>query len=173
MPLPAKAYPDSTAPDLNMIAERYHTVLELGDKSGVVPQLEMWGFMRNLSNVGEVLYSAMQSGHPSAKVLLDIFHLYKGQTKLNTLSLMDPSAVDILHMNDYPASFSYKVITDADRVYPGDGVAPIKQILQILGRHNHPLVLSTEVFNQKYYKQDALVVAKTSLQKMKSIVDKL
>ena len=168
-----KGSPNSTAPNLVAIAERYHAVLELGDKSGVVPQLEMWGFMKNLSNVSEVLYSAMQSGHTKAKILLDIFHLYKGQTKLDTLHLMSPVAVDILHMNDYPAGLPYQTITDADRIYPGDGVAPIKRTLQILSRNNHPLVLSAEMFNQAYYHQGALVVAKTALNKMMAIVDQL
>jgi sugar phosphate isomerase/epimerase len=166
-----KGATNSIAPDFDTIAERYHTILELGDTSGVVPQLEMWGFMKNMSNVSEVLYMAMKTSHPSARILLDIFHLYKGQTSLNTLPLMDPLAVDILHMNDYPPTLSYEVITDADRIYPGDGVAPIKRILKILGRNNHPLVLSVELFNKAYYSQDALMVAKTALSKMKIVVE--
>jgi 2-keto-myo-inositol isomerase len=168
-----KGATNSIAPDFNTIAERYHTILELGDKSGVVPQLEMWGFMKNMSNVSEVLYMAMKTGNKSARILLDIFHLYKGRTPLNTLPLMDPLAVDILHMNDYPSTLSYEVITDADRIYPGDGVAPIKRILQILGRNNHPLVLSVELFNKAYYGQNALVVAKTALSKMKALVEEI
>jgi len=156
--------------DFNTIAERYRTILELGDASGVVPQLEMWGFMKNMSNVAEVLYIAMKSGHPSARILLDIFHLYRGNSSVDTLPLMDPSAVEILHMNDYPATLSSDVITDADRIYPGDGVAPLKRILHVLGKRDKPLVLSTELFNQAYYKQDALLVAKTSLSKMKAVV---
>ncbi len=164
-----KGVPNATAPDLNTIAERYRTVLELGDSTGVVPILEMWGFMKNMSNVSEVLYSAMQTGHPSARLLLDIYHLYKGNTSVDTLPLMAPSAAEILHMNDVPAGFSREIITDADRVYPGDGVAPIKRILQILGKRDKPLVLSTEVFNKVYYSQDALLVAKTALEKMKAV----
>jgi sugar phosphate isomerase/epimerase len=168
-----KGATNSIAPDFNTTAERYLTILELGDKSGVVPQLEMWGFMKNMSNVSEVLYMAMKTANKSARILLDIFHLYKGQTSLDTLPFMDPLTVDILHMNDYPATLSYEVITDADRIYPGDGIAPIKRILQILGRHNHPLVLSVEVFNKGYYSQDALIVAKTALSKMKTLVEEI
>ena len=168
-----KGATNATVPDFNTIAERYHTILELGDASGVVPQLEMWGFMKNMSNVSEVLYIAMKSGHPSARILLDIFHLYKGNSSLDTLPLMNPSAVEILHMNDYPATLSSEVITDADRIYPGDGAAPIKRILQTLGKREKPLVLSTELFNQAYYKQDALLVVKTSLSKMKAVTEGL
>ena len=64
--------------DLDKVAERYQKALELGDKTGVVPHLELWGFSKNLSRVSQVMYVALQSKHPSAKVLLDIFHLYKG-----------------------------------------------------------------------------------------------
>ncbi len=160
---------DTPGLDLNKAAERYRTILELGDKTGVIPQLEMWGFSKNLSRVNEVLYVAMQTGHPSAKVLLDVFHLYKGETPLDTLHLMSPSAVDILHMNDYPANITAANITDADRVYAGDGVAPVKRILQILQKQDKPLIISTEVFNKNYYSQDALTVAKTALAKMKAV----
>lgn len=156
--------------DLKKAAERYRAVLELGDKTGVVPHLELWGFSKNLGRASEVLYVAMESGHPSAKVLLDIFHLYKGGSPLNTLSLINPSAVDILHINDYPAQTSPAAITDADRVYAGDGIAPIKQVLKTLGKKDGALILSTEVFNKNYYAQDALLVAKTSLEKMKKLV---
>src|SRR4051794_36967649 len=164
---------DTPGLDLNKAAERYKAILELGDTTGVVPQLEMWGFSKNLSRANEVLYVAMQTGHSSAKVLLDVFHLYKGGTPMDTLHLMSPSAVDILHMNDYPANLSATNITDADRVYAGDGVAPVKHILQTLHRQDQPLIISTEVFNKNYYSQDALTVAKTALTKMKAVAEGL
>jgi len=169
----AKGATNETIPGYDTIAERYSAVLELGDTTGVVPILEMWGFTKNMSKVSEVLYIAMESRHPSAKVLLDIYHLYRGHTSLETLHLLNPVAVDILHMNDYTANFPYQTITDADRVYPGDGVAPYKTILSALARTDQPLVLSCEVFNKIYYAQDALIVAKTALSKMKTVVANL
>lgn len=154
---------------LDKAAERYRAILQLGDATGVVPHLEMWGFSKNLSRLSEVLYVAIESGHPSAKVLLDVYHLYKGGSPLDTLTLVNPSAMDILHVNDYPSQFSPANITDADRTYPGEGVAPVKRILQVLHKAGAPLILSTEVFNKTYYSQDALVVAKTALAKMKAV----
>jgi sugar phosphate isomerase/epimerase len=168
-----KGLTNETTISLDTIAERYETVLKLGISMGVIPMLEMWGFQKKLSTVAEVTYSAMQSRNLSARILLDIFHLYKGNTPLDTLSFINPEINDILHMNDYPSTISRKAITDADRIYPGDGVAPIKQILQILKRHDQPLILSAELFNAKYYKQDALVVAKTALEKMKRIAEQV
>jgi sugar phosphate isomerase/epimerase len=135
--------------------------------------LELWGFSKNLSRASEVVFVAMESGHPSAQVLLDVFHLYKGGSPLDTLSLIRPSAVSILHVNDYPAHLTPAAITDVDRTYPGDGVAPVKRILQLLRKQDQPLILSTEVFNKTYYNQDALTVAKTALSKMKTITNNL
>jgi 2-keto-myo-inositol isomerase len=155
--------------DLTTVAQRYRTVLELGDATGVIPQLEMWGFSKNLSRVSEVMYVALESGHPSARVLLDIFHLYKGGSSLDTLPLINPAAVEILHMNDYGANLPQATIVDADRIYPGDGVAPIRRILKTLGKRDKPLVLSVEVFNKNYYAQDALLVAKTALARLKAV----
>ena len=166
-----KGLPENPATSLDAIAQRYRAVLDLGDKTGVLPILELWGFQKKMDRVSEVAYIAMESGHKKANILLDVFHLYRGQTPLDTLSLLNPTHVDILHMNDYPPNLSANNITDADRIYPGDGVAPIKRILKTLKRNDKPLILSAELFNANYYKQEALIVAKTCLEKTKSVVE--
>jgi len=162
---------NDTTISLDTIAERYRTVLDLGISMNMIPLLEVWGPQKRLSTASEAAYCAMQSRGARAKILLDVFHLYKGNTPLDTLSFINPDINPILHMNDYPASPSRAVITDADRVYPGDGVAPIKHILQILQHREEPLILSAELFNAEYYKQDALTVAKTALVKMKAVAE--
>lgn len=162
---------DTTVLDLKKVAERYKAILKIGNTTGVVPQLEMWGFSKNLSRVSDVMYVALESGQPSAKILLDIFHLYKGGSGIDTLPLISKSALDILHVNDYPANLSASAITDADRIYPGDGVAPLRGVLQILKNPDRPLIISCEVFNKNYYSQDALVVAKTALSKMMAVTE--
>ena len=59
-------------------------------------------------------------------------------------------------MNDYPAKPPRSEITDAHRVYPGDGVAPLASMLRDLRRIGFRGVLSLELFNRDYWKQDAL-----------------
>lgn len=161
---------DTPGLDLRKAAERYRVILELGDQTGVVPQLEMWGFSRNLSRASEVCYVAMESGHPSARVLLDTYHLYKGGSPVETLPLIGKTAMELIHLNDYP-SIARETITDADRVHPGDGIAPIKQILKNIKKPDTPLILSEEVFNKNYYAQDPLDVAKTAMAKIKKAIE--
>jgi 2-keto-myo-inositol isomerase len=159
---------DKAGLDLRKAAERYRAILELGDQSGVVPHLELWGFSKNLCTTAEVMFVALQSGHPSARILLDVYHLYKGGSSLETLPLIAKRAVEVIHVNDYPAKPT-ETIVDADRVHPGDGTAPVKRILDILNDPQKPLIISEEVFNAAYYKQDPLEVAKTAMTKMRKI----
>ena len=156
--------------DLKKVAERYRTILELGDKTGVVPHLELWGFSKNLSRVGEILYVAAEASHPSARLLMDVYHLHKGGSGMESVKLVGKPLIEIFHMNDYPATPPRETITDADRVYAGDGVAPLKDLLKSLKNPEKPVILSFEVFNKDYYAQDALLVAKTGLEKMKKVM---
>jgi sugar phosphate isomerase/epimerase len=153
----------------DVITERYRAILELGERTGVKPMVEMWGGSHNLKKISDVLYVAAASEHKNALVLLDAFHIYKGGSSLNSLPFVGKNAIEIFHINDYPAGIAPAKISEPDRVYPGDGVAPLKEMLQIIKNPEKPIVLSLEVFNESYYKQDALQVAKTGLAKMKAI----
>ncbi|NND32273.1 MAG: sugar phosphate isomerase/epimerase [Saprospiraceae bacterium] len=153
--------------NLDAAGERYARILEVGVMQGVIPQLEVWGFSKNLHKISQVLYVAGESGHPGARILPDIYHLYKGGSSFEALKMINGPTIEIFHMNDYPSDPPQETIKDSDRVYPGDGVAPVKQVLQDLYRPDATTVLSLELFNPNYWKQDALLVAKTGLQKMK------
>jgi 2-keto-myo-inositol isomerase len=155
--------------DLDVVTERYLTILKMGEQTGVMPQLEMWGGSQNLKHISQVLYVSTQCGNPNARMLLDVFHVFKGGSVVESLNYVGHHALDIFHVNDYPAGISPEVISEPDRIYCGDGIAPLKQILQIVKNPKRPLVISFEVFNKSYYAQDALTVAKTALAKMKSV----
>jgi sugar phosphate isomerase/epimerase len=156
--------------DLQRAVERYRTLLELGDQLGVVPQVELWGFSRCLRRLGDAAFVAIESGHPRACLLADVYHLYKGGSSAQGLRLLSGAAMHVLHFNDYPREPPRESITDASRVYPGDGVAPLKEIVQILKAIGYRGVLSLELFNRDYWKLDALTVARTGLEKMKAVV---
>ncbi len=158
--------------DLLKAAERYRALLEAGDQIGVVPQLELWGFSKNLHRIGQCAYVVIESGHPKACMLPDIFHIYKGGSDFNGLRFLSANAVHVFHMNDYPAEPPREKINDGFRVFPGDGVAPVTEILRALQVMGGPKVLSLELFSRKYWEQDALEVARTGLEKMQAAVNK-
>jgi sugar phosphate isomerase/epimerase len=155
--------------DLARAAERYRALLQVGESMDVTPMVELWGFSKCLSRLGETALVAIDSGHPRACVLADVYHVYKGGSSFETIKLLSREALQVFHMNDYPARPSRKEISDAHRVYPGDGVAPLKPLLRDLRRLGFQGVLSLELFNRDYWKQDARTVARTGLEKMKAV----
>jgi sugar phosphate isomerase/epimerase len=84
--------------------------------------------------------------------------------------MLQGKAIGIFHVNDYPKDKDRGVIKDADRVYPGDGIAPLNEILRTLRDIGYRGMLSLELFNPEYYKQDAFEVVKTGLAKTKAAV---
>jgi sugar phosphate isomerase/epimerase len=156
--------------DLFKAATRYRDLLEVGKEEGVTPQLELWGFSKSISRLGELMFVAVESGHPDACILLDIYHIYKGGSDFQGLELINSSRIHVFHVNDYPADPPRESISDADRVYMGDGVAPTSMILQTIYRNGFRGMLSLELFNRTYWQQDALEVARTGLKKMRATV---
>jgi sugar phosphate isomerase/epimerase len=163
---------DAPLLDLRKVAERYRAILELGDQTGVVPQVEVWGFSKNLQRLSDAVFVALEARHPKACVLADVYHLYKGGSDHGGLRLLSGASMHAIHMNDYPADPPRETIGDAHRVYPGDGVAPVTQVLRDLRAIGFRGALSLELFNRDYWKQDAATVARTGIEKMRAAVAK-
>jgi 2-keto-myo-inositol isomerase len=161
---------DRTDIPLPVIAQRYRALLEIGSQIGIVPEVEFWGPSKTLNRLSEAAYVAIESGDEHACILADVYHLYKGGSGYAGVNLLSGNAMHVLHMNDYPREPERAVITDAHRVYPGDGVAPLKTFLRDLHRVGFRGVLSLELFNREYWKQDPLNVARTGLEKMRAVV---
>ncbi len=158
------------AVDLDRAAERYRALLELGDRMGVVPQVEMWGGHPALGTVEKAVYVAIRADHPSACFLGDVFHTYKGGCGFEGFRLLGPRALLAFHLNDYPADPPRSEIKDEHRVYPGDGIAPVTDLLRTFLEIGADPALSLELFNKSYWEQPADEVARTGLAKMKACV---
>jgi 2-keto-myo-inositol isomerase len=160
---------DKSDLSLLKIAERYGVLLEIGRNIGVIPQVELWGPSKCLSRLGEAAFVAIECGHSQACILADVYHLYKGGSGFKGLTVLAPSVLQVIHMNDYPATPGRAEITDAFRVYPGDGVAPLGEIFRDLRAMGFRGVLSLELFNRDVWQKDPLAVASTGLEKMKAV----
>ncbi|MBN1686106.1 MAG: sugar phosphate isomerase/epimerase [Spirochaetales bacterium] len=161
---------DSATLDLTDVAARYRELLDLGSDYGVKPILEFWWMSKKLKRLSEAVFVAIECGHPDASVLADIFHMYRGGSSWEGLRMLSPEALGMVHLNDYPGSPAKDTLTDADRVFPGDGAAPLGRILRDLYGLGYRGFLSLELFNKEYEKMDASSVAREGLAKMKAQV---
>ena len=163
---------DQRISDHAKIADRYREIIDICRPFGVRPLLELWGASSTLGKLSDCLAVCAETGREDAALLLDVYHLYRGGNSFAALALISGSALPILHMNDYPAAIEREKLTDADRVFPGDGDAPWATIIQILAKNGFTGALSYEVFNRSYFeKYSAVEQAQISLEKMRRVLN--
>lgn len=153
--------------DLFEAGEKYAQLLELGRKTGCMPQLEFWGAFPPFYQLGQALAVAAMANDADARLLPDIYHLFRGGSGFDGLKLLSGNAVEVFHMNDFPGTIARTEQEDKHRVYPGDGVGPLAEVVQTLKNMGGTKILSLELFNPSLYAMDADVVAQTGLEKMK------
>ena len=155
---------------VDAVAERYRAVLELCEPIGVKPLLEVWGASATLGKLSDALAICAETGRSDAALLLDAYHLYRGGNSFASLNLVAGKAQPIFHMNDYPGTPEREKLNDSDRVFPGDGVAPLREILATLFANGFDGALSLELFNPNYRKEmSPLEQAKVGLEKMRAL----
>jgi len=153
--------------DLLKAGENYKRLLDLGRKTGVMPQLEFWGAFPSFYHLGQAMAVAAAADDKDAKILADVYHLFRGGSGFEGMKMLDGHAIDIFHMNDFPTEIPRTEQQDKDRVFPGDGGAPMQELADTLKSKGQPIILSLELFNPTYYAMDAEYVVKTGLEKMK------
>lgn len=162
--------PGQPRPSLARVADRYAAILELGRRTGVTPILELWGASQTLSRLSEVVYVATETADLGACLLLDSYHLYKGGSGFGGLRMLQGNTMPVLHINDYPAEPARERIDDSDRVYPGDGVAPLGELMRTLDAIGFRGFLSVELFHPGYWRQPPREVARRALEKTREVV---
>lgn len=153
-------------------AARYNAILKLGDETGVVPLIELWG-MGALHRVSDCAQIVIATGHPKATMLLDFYHVYRGGNDWDTIDILNGKKLPVIHMNDYPGSPPYDQLKDSDRVLPGEGVCPFDEVLPKLYEAGFRGGLSVELFNQGYWDtMDAETLLQRSYETTTSVVKK-
>jgi sugar phosphate isomerase/epimerase len=156
--------------NLDRAAERYATLCDVGRECGVRPLVEVWGFSQTLSRLGEAAYIAVESGHQDAGILADVYHLHKGGSPHVGLAQLNGAQLPLFHVNDYPAQPGRAEIKDEQRVWPGDGVAPLREIFGTLQSIGFDGFLSLELFNPSYWQGDAFETAQTGAEKLRAAI---
>ncbi|MDP4681178.1 MAG: sugar phosphate isomerase/epimerase, partial [Cyclobacteriaceae bacterium] len=125
-----------------------------------------------MKTLGQAAAVALDANHPQAKIIPDVFHMYISEGGFEGLRLLNGDMFAIFQFNDAPKNMALEDMKDKDRVFPGDGILPLPQILKDLKTTGFKGCVSLELYNQEYYKQDLLQVAKTGMEKTLAVMDK-
>jgi sugar phosphate isomerase/epimerase len=160
----------AAAVSLDNAARYYREALEMGEKMGVQPLLELWGTHPVLGPLSHGIYVTVAAGRADASLLLDVFHLYKSGTPFTALKQINGASLHVMHLNDYPQAADSSTLNDGNRIYPGDGVAPLGQIFRDMRDNGFRGYFSLELFNKEYWTKSADENLKTAMEKIRSTV---
>ncbi len=159
--------PDRENFDLKWGAKCYKEIIKIGvEEYGIVPAIEFVGFFKGVYRFGQACAIAIDADDPRACIISDTFHLFRGGSGFSGLNLVQGDLIAHFHWNDVPGDIPREEQGDAHRVYPGDGVLPLKDVLRTLKKIGYKGCLSLEIFKREYWQGDLKKVAEVGLQKM-------
>ena len=150
---------------------RYQELLKIGrEEYGIIVAFEFVGFFKGIHRFGEAAGIAIDANDTDACLIMDTFHLYRGGSGFNGIKHINADFIADFHFNDVASTTPRNELGDKDRIYPGDGILPLVQLLKDLDSINYRGPLSLELFNREHWKQNPLDVAKTGLKKIMDLI---
>lgn len=158
--------------DQKWVADRYRDIIEIGMKEfNLNPALVFVKYFP-LKRMGQAAAIALDANHPNAMIIPDTYHMHISEGGFEGLKLIRGEMIAIFQFADAPASPSLNELKDEHRVYPGDGILPLPQILRDLKTTGFKGCVSLELYNPNYWKQDLQEVANTGLRKTLDVIKK-
>ena len=95
-------------------------------------------------------------------MVLDTFHFYAGESSVGAIRDVDPEKIFILHMND-AEKLPKAELQDAHRLFPGEGVIPLAEIVAGLNNIHYDGPVSLEMFRPAYWSRPPEEVAQKGI----------
>jgi 2-keto-myo-inositol isomerase len=108
---------------------------------------------------------------PTVGMVIDTCHLFAGGSTIDSIKAIDAKKLAVFHINDVE-KMPREFIEDANRLFPGDGVIPLKEIIAAVRATSYDGVASVELFRPEYWKRKPLAVAKEAYTKSKKVLGK-
>lgn len=163
--------PDREDFDLKWGAEMYRELMRIGREDyGLQVAFEFVGFMKGVHRLGQACAVALDANDDKACLIMDTFHLFRGGSGFNAIGLLQGALIANFHFNDVPADVPREEQGDEHRLYPGDGILPLAQVLQTLKVIGYKKALSLEIFKREYWEQPPDQVASDGLRKTRECI---
>ena len=162
------ASPPLDACDLSRGGDDYCELLEIGKEIGVRPAMEYLGFVQSVYTIDQAWQIVTDADHPDASLIMDPFHILRGGGPVASIAKVPGDKVAVWHWNDAPGVKPFAEQSDADRVMPGDGVGPLREIERLAQAQGYEGFVSLELFNPGLWEQDPAEVARVGLEKTRA-----
>jgi sugar phosphate isomerase/epimerase len=164
---PSAATQRYSADDYKSGPDRMREVGDIARQFGMTALIEATRASTYVAALPTMLTLTRASGN--VRPLLDFYHFWSGPSKLEDLDLIRDGEIGHVHFQDVP-DMPREVLDQTTRLIPGDGVAPVNQILRKLSEKEYSGPLSVELFLPKFRDGDPFEVATEIRQKCERVM---
>jgi 2-keto-myo-inositol isomerase len=123
----------------------------------------------SVSTLGQDIEIVKAVDRNNIGLVLDTFHFYAGGSTLDAIKTMDKDQLYILHIND-AENLPKENLQDAHRLFPGEGVIPLQEIVAQLKEIHYDGPVSIEMFRPEYWTRPPDEVAKKGMEAIKKFI---
>jgi sugar phosphate isomerase/epimerase len=127
-------------------------------------------FLPGCARMGQAAAIALDADHPRAKIIPDVFHMHITHSGFKGIRHLRGDFFAIFQFNDAPAAPAIDQLKDEHRVFPGDGILPLADILRDLLAIGYAGCVSLELYNPEYWKRDLEGVAREGREKTLKVI---
>jgi sugar phosphate isomerase/epimerase len=150
---PSTSSGTKTLDDFKRGADNLRAGGEIAKPFGVTLMLEFARTSTLAGSLPSALKIVREANHPNVRVMMDTYHFWGGISKFEDLELLRDGELAHLHFEDVPADPPRETQGQPHRVFPGEGIAPLRRIIEVLKRKKYSGPASLEMFQS----QSALV----------------
>ena len=135
-----------TADDYKKGIDNMREAAEIAKPAGVTLMLEFARTSRFAACLPTALQLVRECNHPNYRVMMDTYHFWGGISKFEDLELLCDGELHHLHFEDVPAEPIRELQGQPDRRFPGEGIVPLRRIVEVLKRKKYMGPASLELF---------------------------
>jgi len=159
--------------DLQQASQQYRRYIEIGiEDYNIKPAVMFLQFLPHIQRMGQASAIAIDADHPQAKIIPDVFHLYRGGTGFAGLKHIQGSFIAVFQINDVPADPPRDELEDEHRIFPGDGILPLDEALKDVYAGGFDGAVTLQLFNRELWERNLKDIAKEGHEKTVAVVAK-
>lgn len=156
---PSAAGARHTLEDYAEVIDNLLEAAEIARPHNVTLMVEHTRLSTLINNLRTALKVVREANHPNLKVMLDTFHFWSGMSKFEDLDLLRNGELHHLHFEDIPGDLPLEVFGQTSRVFPGEGIVPLRKIVKALRNKGYNGPASLELFDPVIQATDPYEVA--------------
>lgn len=150
-----------------------HELSDIAAKYDVKLAYEFVGYPNcSVNTFGQCYDIVKETNRANVGMVLDCFHFYAMNSKIEDLKKADVNKIFVLHIDD-SEDLPVGSLRDNNRLWPGEGAVPLKEMLGILRDKGFDDCASVELFRPEYWDWDIEETIKVGKEKTEKVLTEI